>query len=1350
MYQDNSTPLPSEIVDWDPQVISLNTNGFSNSFRYILRQLASTHDVSFIQETRFRTPSRQEKVAYHWHRITNHEGVIIFEPPLYPSESTSPATGGLATLIHPHSPLRGAQEVPHNSSVLQGRYLQVQCTLGPTTLVLHNIYAPASSSERAAFFNALPRSFPPHVVHVVGGDFNCILNKDLDSLHPTTAVMAGSFELQSWLHSLSLVDLYRHKNPLGRTFTSPKLINRLDYIFCSTTLARLDHWHASHLPHIPNADHVACQVTTKRTNGRHGSGSWKAPPWLLRLPQAAKIIHGCLDRFLEKSPQFKNIGLAYDTMVRDIRQGLKTLHAEHLEKQQQPLKEKTLEMASLLQLPNVREDTVLLGRIRTLQQQIHEIHEQSKAFRREQAFQLHLHKAERSSKFHFASPVPAPLKKTVFKELETSEGILVRDQRSISNTLVSYYSSLFAFPEERRSDEAMKEFLAPLTRHKQLSMCAKSEISAPLLANEFYHAIKHSSTNSAPGPNALPFEALKLAPHKWSLVLELLFAFQLHSFPTLTPMQLVSTLVLLHKKGPKSQAKNYRPISLLNVDVKILTGILANRLQRHVRSIIHSDQQGFIRGRNIQTNIQRLDDMLHYMKLHSPQSMVALLDFEKAFDRVDHSYLLQVLQSYGFPPAFVDIVRVIYSGRRSKILVNGYLSSSFRINRGVLQGDPLSPLLFVIALEPMCQLLRQNSKYGIQTGDRLHTGSYFADDSQLYAGNEKCLQRQLHLVQSFCDVSGFRLNVDKTQILTYATLSASLDPWKVKPEEPAKSLGILVAPDLSPLSRFNHVFEKFQTRLSLWRYKARTLAGKVAILHSVCLPVMWYQLSFVPADKTLASKIDKVMLQFIHDEDINPSATANGLRLIKKDIVFAHTSQGGLGLTHSWDRWRQHNRAVAVRCIKAFATSPTRHQVPSWIMPGFCLLKRAFHPWGTPQDLLHADMNSSFIKQLAKNPNMTPMWSSMLSCWAEVRWTPVGLPTTASACEGPLWHNNYLPGLENLYNGFSTTLQWQFLTLASLKITKLSHVLTPDFQVWPASCIWAKIKPECRRLNLVCPSRQCITALVSRLSMCFEVVSVEEAPEFHLPQENSSWTMDSWLICPGKFPHLLESGTSKCAKLVVQPACDQDLIPTKHLNLPADFYQDPKRLRGLYQLRQPKHILPRYGEFIYKTLLRAHAMQYLFKFRDPPAWCIYCGQNETYHHFLFTCGYGQAVWHYFKRIHRVLDCSFPSNAVELFFDLPKPRDKYYSRGFLRIWPIVRACVYYQVWLQRADRTFRPDLRFMNPTETALKAASLIKLHLHHLLEDLTIKKGYSKVFNVLKKLSEDKWMHDHVVPSSVH
>ncbi|KAH9052488.1 hypothetical protein Ae201684P_001668 [Aphanomyces euteiches] len=403
------------------------------------------------------------------------------------------------------------------------------------------------------------------------------------------------------------------------------------------------------------------------------------------------------------------------------------------------------------------------------------------------------------------------------------------------------------------------------------------------------------------------------------------------------------------------------------------------------------------------------------------------------------------------------------------------------------------------------------------------------------------------------------------------------------------------------------------------------MAGKVTILHSICLPVLWYQLAFVPADKDLAKKIDKVMLQFMHGEEINPSSSVHGLRLIKKEIIFMPKKSGGFGLHHALALWQQHNRSVMIRCMQAITTPPRKSAMSAWITPGYTLLEHAFHPWGSPRDLLLANGTSAFIRQLYKNPNITPMWKALLSSWFDSRWTPYGCPNHISSLDVPLWHNSYLPGLEDLYDQCSTSTQDQANVLASLHITKLSHLLTPCQRVWPASILFDKINRACRQANFVPPTKQWISILVTKAS----------------------------------------------------PAGNSSILPTKHLNLPSNFYEDPKRLTQLAAYLQPDHILPRYGEFIFKTLLRANAMQYLFQYQDPKPTCVFCRVNETYEHFLFSCGYGQSVWYYFKAIQRLLECSFPSTCLEMFYETPKPADGYYIRGYLKIWPIVRACVYYQ-------------------------------------------------------------------------
>ncbi|KAF0688876.1 Aste57867_19581 [Aphanomyces stellatus] len=281
------------------------------------------------------------------------------------------------------------------------------------------------------------------------------------------------------------------------------------------------------------------------------------------------------------------------------------------------------------------------------------------------------------------------------------------------------------------------------------------------------------------------------------------------------------------------------------------------------------------------------------------------------------------------------------------------------------------------------------------------------------------------------------------------------------------------------------------------------------------------------------------MLQFMHGEEINPSSTTTGLRFVKKAIVFADKDDCGLDLHNSLDLWQQHNRSLMIRCVQALTKPQSKSKMAAWI-------SRA-------QDVLFASGNSTFIRQLMRNPNVTPMWSVMVSSWFEVRWTPFGLPSNAASLDIPLWHNAFSPGLENLYDQCSSSTRPQALTLALLKINKLYHLLTSCQRVWPASILYEHINAACVRQNLEPPTKQWISILVTKLSASFPIVPAEEAPPFKLPTTSEVWRCVPWMIRPDQEPILLTTVSSKSAKIKTPPSTDLPLIPTRHLNLPDDL-----------------------------------------------------------------------------------------------------------------------------------------------------------------------------------------------------
>ena len=144
--------------------------------------------------------------------------------------------------------------------------------------------------------------------------------------------------------------------------------------------------------------------------------------------------------------------------------------------------------------------------------------------------------------------------------------------------------------------------------------------------------------------------------------------------------------------------KNWRPISLLNVDYKIASKVLAERLCKVVPKLIHSDQSGFVKGRFIGESVRTIYDIMEYTKYKNIPGIMLCLDLEKAFDTLEWPFLFKTLKRMNFGKTFIKFVKSLYSNISSCIMNNGLSSKYFQVGRGVRQGDPLSPYLLFYLL----------------------------------------------------------------------------------------------------------------------------------------------------------------------------------------------------------------------------------------------------------------------------------------------------------------------------------------------------------------------------------------------------------------------------------------------------------------------------------------------------------------------------------------------------------------------------------------------------------------------------------------------------------------------------
>jgi len=807
--------------------LTININkGFSDTTKQqAIKTFASKDDYLLMQETRSRG------------KVTYYKNVLCREGKF---SSYIDNARGAAALCRPD------KNIIHNYADTEGRIAAI-VTQSKVKIGIISVYMPCLGSNETqddyiATLDRLDKIIKDikKVTDylVIGGDFNCIMNPAVDAEKLNVKTFPEIIEaISDTVDLYDLVDVYREFHPNHQTFTfSPtgsnpnNIFRRLDYFYISSNLVEYVQDITS--LHCHFSDHKALRLVIDFQKSKDfWKGYWRHNDRHLDDEKYRDNVKAALSKAAIEYDEANDLQTDHIKKWEFIKyraaQACRKFSAEKNKTERQKLKDLEKELQELEQQPVANAKEIL--KIKNELNLLRRAEDEKVIFRSRMRWHEH---GEKLSKEFYRTMKENNRDSNV---IELVENNIKLEKDDINSEIEKYYQNLLGLHKVRKLDGSI---LATIKQMPKLNNSQHDQLKKSITISEMTSVlVRKLNPGKSPGCDGLTVAFYKAFWDELKYPLYNCLSTSLR-LQKMGDSQRRSVVRLIRKKDKDpSKIKNWRPISLINCDVKILSRLLTARIEPMLQNIISKEQLAYVKNRNIFDGIRFIEYTIDHLEKGKQKGLITSFDMQKAFDSISHSYIFSLLQELNFPPEFINGIKTMYASAESVVLNNGLVTRPILLGRSCRQGDCLSPYLFILAMEPLIHLINNNINInGICPLNIQNKISIYADDITGLLKSKEDLIETIRTIEYFGKYSGLKMNVDKTEILPIGydpTEQLQLHELNVKLVDYIKITGIYFScherKDLNEKLNFEQALNKSRNNFNRWSGRNISILGRTLL-----------------------------------------------------------------------------------------------------------------------------------------------------------------------------------------------------------------------------------------------------------------------------------------------------------------------------------------------------------------------------------------------------------------------------------------------------------------------------------------------------------------------------------------